>query len=127
MRNWESSRIEHATHSLDFYDAIDRHNYNNERKEDTAAVADTAELQFGERHLCAEVFNLIDVIQWQRESESNGGLDGNVLKSEVELLGASAERLRSDGKDSEKEISTQSEGEYRLGAIGSNSDPYWKI
>ncbi|GKF47890.1 hypothetical protein Tco_0141141 [Tanacetum coccineum] len=60
-------------------------------------------------------------------SESNGGLDGNVLKSEVELLGASAERLRSDGEDSEKEISTQSEGEYRLGAIGSNSDPYWKI
>ncbi|GJW94448.1 putative ATP synthase, F0 complex, subunit C [Tanacetum coccineum] len=60
-------------------------------------------------------------------SESNEGLDGNVLKSEVELLGASAERLRSDGEDFEKEISTQSEGEYRLGAIGSNSDPYWKF
>ncbi|GKE40352.1 hypothetical protein Tco_1463757, partial [Tanacetum coccineum] len=29
--------------------------------------------------------------------------DGTVLKSEVELLGASAERLRSDGEDSEKE------------------------
>ncbi|GKE41909.1 hypothetical protein Tco_1469193 [Tanacetum coccineum] len=60
-------------------------------------------------------------------SESNGGLDGNVLKLEVELLGASAERLHSDGEDFEKEISTQSEGEYRLGVIGSNSDPYWKF
>ncbi|PWA79644.1 Ovarian tumor, otubain [Artemisia annua] len=40
----------------------------------------------------------------QNASESNGGLDENVLKSEVELLGASGERLGSDGEDSEKDL-----------------------
>nr|GEV20352.1 hypothetical protein [Tanacetum cinerariifolium] len=51
----------------------------------------------------------------------------DALVAPADGIEASAKRLRSDGEDSTKEISTQSEGEYRLGAIGSNSDPYWKI